>query len=235
MTQSEHDRRRHPRASVVDVEATVSCRGTSVMCSVESLSVGGARLIGALHVAPGERLHLTLAWCEQEAYALDAHVLRADDRGDGTSVVALQFTRVAPAIHDAIQQLVAQERARERLARTWVIVLDDEPAIRAALNRELRALGLQARAVAAPLDLLRCLDDTALNVGAAIVDLRLCHEHGTNVLTFLSEDYPRIRRVAMSGAQGPELERCVHLGWAHATLAKPWHRHELVQALGVGL
>jgi CheY-like chemotaxis protein len=204
-----------------------------VVCSVESLSAGGARIIGALHVAPGEHLHVTLASCDQEAYALEASVLRAQDRCDGVSAVALQFTRVAPIVHDAIQRLVARERARERAAKTWVISLDDERAIRAALDRELRVLGLSPRSVAAPLDLLRCLEDTAINVAAVIVDLRLCQEQGTNVLTFLSEDYPRIRRIAMSGTASGELERCVRSGWAHALLEKPWHRSDLVQALDI--
>lgn len=231
MNKRDHERRIHPRVSGLDVEATVVAGDGTVACAVESLSAGGARVVGALRVAAGDRLRLLLG-PRAGSHALEAKVLRTEHRGDGTAAVALVFQGVPAATQDAIQQLVLRSLERERAAAKWVLVLDDDAAIRAALERDLRAFGLSTRAVAAPLDLLRCLEDPALNVSVALVDLCLCHEDGSNVLSFLSEDYPRVRRIVMSGGRFDDLERCVASGHAQSLLHKPWNRRWLSQALG---
>src|SRR5205823_2063198 len=142
-------------------------------------SAGGAVVVGALGAVVGDPVRVLLALGGGGADALEARVLRTHARGDGTSAVAVMFCDVAPATQDAIQQLVLRALERERAAATWVLVLDDDAAIRAALERDLRAMGLSTRAAAAPLDLLRCLEDPALDVAVALIDLCLCHEDGT--------------------------------------------------------
>jgi CheY-like chemotaxis protein len=234
MNKRDHEQRRHRRAGDVDIEATVVSDRETVTCSIESLSAGGARVVGALRVAVGDPVRVLLGLPGSGPRALEARVLRTEHRGDGTAAVAVMFRDVAPETEDAIQRLVLRSLERERAAATWVLVLDDDALVRAALERDLRSFGLSTRSVAAPLDLLRCLEDPALNVAVALVDLCLCHEDGTNVLSFLSEDYPRVRRIVMSGARLDDLERCVASEQAQTLLRKPWNRRCLAQALGLG-
>jgi two-component system chemotaxis response regulator CheY len=232
MKKRDHERRRHPRVSGVDIEATVVTGDGAVTCSIESLSAGGARLVGGLRVAVGEEVRVLLGPHAPGSGTLDARVLRTEHRGDGTSAVALMFRDAAPDTEDAIQRLVLRWLEREHASTDWVLVLDDDASIRAAIGRDLRALGFATRAMAAPLELLRGLEDPALNPMAAFIDLCLCHEDGANVLSFLSDDYPHIRRVVMSGTRHDELERCVDSERAHAFVHKPWNRRALARALG---
>jgi len=231
MTKRDHERRRYPRASKVDLEASIVAGGRTVACSIESLSAGGIRVVGPLRVTTGEHVRVLLGARGRSSRGLDAKVLRSEPRDGAMCSVALVFHHVTQATQDAIQQLVLRSLEHRPVDAPHVVVLDDEPGIRAALDRELGVLGFEARSVAAPLDLLRCLNDPALEQATVLVDLRLCHEDGANVLTFLSEDYPRIRRVVMSGACLDELERCVTCGWAHALLQKPFSRRDLVRVL----
>lgn len=231
MTKRDLERRRYPRASAINLDAAVVAGGRTVVCSIESLSAGGMRVVGPLRVTPGEHVRVLLGSRGRSSRGLDAKVLRCEPRNDTTCTVALVFHHVTQATQDAIQQLVLRSLEHRPAEANHVLVLDDEPAIRAALDRELGVLGFAARSVAAPLDLLRYLGDPALEHATVLVDLRLCHEDGVNVLTFLSEDYPRIRRVVMSGACIDELERCVTCGRAHALLQKPFSRRDLVRVL----
>jgi CheY-like chemotaxis protein len=229
MKQGYRERRRHPRTGKMNIDAAITSREQSEACpvEVESLSIGGALVTGPLRASVGERLRVTLG-----SRALDARVLRIEGRGGGSSAVALAFCDDSPAALAEVERIVLRALARER-GITSALVLDDEPGVRSALGRDLRDLGFTPRLVAAPLDLLRCLDDPALDMAVALVDLCLCQEDGTNVLTFLSEDHPRIRRTVMSGARFDDLERCVSSGQAHTLLRKPWSRSDLVRALGL--
>lgn len=230
MKKGYRERRRHPRTGKVDIEAAVAPRAEADACPVEieSLSIGGALVTGPLQASVGERLRVMLGSRE-----LEARVLRTESRGDGSSAVALAFCDDSPAALAEIERIVLRALERERAHATrWALVLDDEPAVRSALGRDLHDLGFLPRLVAAPLDLLRCLDDPALDIAVALVDLCLCQEDGTNVLSFLAEDYPRVRRAVMSGARFDDLARCVASGQAHALLRKPWSRFDLVRALG---
>src|SRR5688572_22197486 len=102
--------------------------------------------------------------------------------------------------------------------------------------RDLRVLGRQAVAVTTPLDAIKYLQSPLARVEVAIVDYDLNTADGRDVLAFLANDYPAVRRVLMSGCVSPEvLDRACASGQAHTAFAKPWDRARLADVLALTL
>jgi DNA-binding NtrC family response regulator len=114
-----------------------------------------------------------------------------------------------------------------------VLVVDDDPGVGRALVRDLAALGRQAVCVTTPLDAIKVLQSTPSRVEVALVDFDLNTSDGLDLLSFLTKEYPAVRRVLMSGCVGLEvLDRACETGHAHTAFAKPWDRERLSQVLG---
>ncbi len=223
----DHERRRRPRASDLGLVATLVADARTTSCAVESLSASGVRLLGAPPLTDGARVCVRLP-VGGRSCEVAADVVRGDASG-----VALAFRQIEPAIEDAIQDLVLRTIERQRTRTRTVIVLDEDPTIRGALDRNLRRLGFAPRGVATPLDLLRCLEDRALEVQAVFVDLAP-NTGGSHILALLRDEYPHVRRSVMAGDRFADLESAITAGRADATLRKPWTQRELARALGIG-
>ena len=117
-----------------------------------------------------------------------------------------------------------------------VLVVDDSEGVGRAMVRDLRALGRQAVWVTNPLDAIKYLQTPLARVEVAIVDFDLNTSDGLDVLAFLANDYPSVRRVLMSGCVSPEvLDRACASGQAHTAFAKPWDRARLSEVLALTL
>jgi CheY-like chemotaxis protein len=227
------DRRVHPRAKDPDVTARITTKAGSSDCAVENISAGGARLVASLAPATGERVQVRLAHPSIQPMTLAADVVRAEPLDASSHVIAIKFASLSDPIHDAIQRIVLRALERQRAtARRTVLVVDDDAKVRAALERELNRLGYVAIAVAMPLEAVRCLQDPATNVEVAIVDLGLGQADGLDVIAYVAEQYPHVRRVVMSGQRIEDLAAEVAAGRAHAALEKPWQRGTLASVLG---
>jgi excisionase family DNA binding protein len=123
--------------------------------------------------------------------------------------------------------------ALKGLARTKVLVVDDEPRFLSALERALEPLGDEVglRTAQNGIDALMMIGGSKPDI--LILDLRMPFLDGLEVLERLKgrEDTKNIRIVAMSGAMSPALaERCRALG-AVECLEKPVKVAEVVQLL----
>ncbi len=117
-----------------------------------------------------------------------------------------------------------------------VLVVDDSEGVGRAMVRDLRALGRQGVWVTNPLDAIKYLQAPLSRVEVAIVDFDLNTSDGLDVLAFLAQDYPAVRRVLMSGCVSNEvLDRACASGQAHTAFAKPWDRARLSEVLALTL
>lgn len=202
-------------------------RGESGSFVVDDLSSGGVRLRGAIAFGEGEQVAIALTGEGIQTVELAGDVVRAELL-DARWIVAVHFRELGDPIRDALRRVVLHAIARQRAAaRKIVLVVDDERGIQTALAHELTLLGLDAHAVATPHGVIGCLHDPAMDVHTAFVDLGLGICDGLDVVAYLAEAYPRIRRIVMSGSRDADMERAVATGKAHAMLRKPWERSDL--------
>jgi CheY-like chemotaxis protein len=222
------DRRREVRARDLDMTAVVRGEnGDSGVFVVENLSSGGARLVGAIAFGEGERIAIALSGGGLQTVELSAEVVRATLH-DASWAIAVSFRDLADPIHDVIVRVVLQAIARQRAAaRKIVLVVDDERPIQVALAHELTLLGLEPHAVGTPHAVIGCLHDPAMDIHTVFVDLGLGVCDGLDVVDYLANAYPDIRRIVMSGARENDLQHAVATGKAHAMLHKPWDRSDL--------
>ena len=91
-------------------------------------------------------------------------------------------------------------------------------------------VGRKAIAVTTPLDAIEWLLDGGSHFDTALVDVMLGNADGVDLLNFLADEYPEVRRVLMSDPmRTPQLERARQLTQPHAVLSKPWNAEQLKQ------
>ena len=227
------DRRRHPRFAPQCSAVLLARRGPPVPCTVENLSAGGALLSSERPLPTQGPLRVCLRLSPRRDVSVDACVVRAHPTVDGRHRHAVAFTEVPAVVQDLLQSAALRALSAES-PQLHVLVVDDEPVVRGALARELRALGAAARPVAGPFEALLRLQDQRPHYRVAIVDAQLGAEDGVEVLRQLAGEHPGVRRVLMSGRVAmDELMRVQASGLAQQVFAKPWQRADLERALQV--
>lgn len=119
-----------------------------------------------------------------------------------------------------------------KLEGQTVLIVDDSIEIRQALSRDIINLGYKAITAASNKQALHYLEDNDNDVRTVFVDLVLGHEDGLALLEVLSERWPNMRRVLMSGYVLPvTLDLVRTCGRAHAVMTKPWNRDSLTHVI----
>lgn len=114
-----------------------------------------------------------------------------------------------------------------------ILVVDDEPASRRALQRALAGAG-EVIAVAGGAEALECL--AARTVAVLVVDQRMPHMLGTEVLARCSVSHPEVVRVLLTGYTDVDtLLAAINAGHVYAYLTKPWEPGELRLVVQRGL
>jgi CheY-like chemotaxis protein len=229
-----NDRRLFVRARVVATATTWVrglCKGSYI---VENLSLGGARLSGGPAVRTGDEIKVILE-LPQGAVEVRGLVLRSD-AGARDSAIAVRFNALSRRAREAIGVAVAEaleEAARESAHRSepTVLVVDDSLLVRESLTRDIRCAGWEVASFSTSLDALGFLDRPESRIRVAVVDL-VGLDEGRDLLAFLAEEKPSIRRVVMSdpGHRGGDRLADAALR-ADAILAKPWDRETLTRTL----
>lgn len=228
------ERRRSARAPVELTAVVIPRRGPPLACTVENLSAGGALLCApeAL-VAEGPvrvRLHLS----PRRDVSVTACVVRRHPCRDGVHRFAVAFADLPPKVEDLVQSAALRALASTS-ARVNVMVVDDEPAVRDSLARELRALGAAAREASTAFDAVVMLQDVKPAVDVAIVDVHLDRDDGLDVLRHIAAEHPEVHRVLMTGrARHVDLLRAEAEGLAQQVFTKPWQGTDLRRALRHG-
>ncbi len=198
--------------------------------TIENLSAGGALLLGAPRLAMGDRVTLLLhiTGTRQCAFSLVGAVVRQELRAGQEHAFAVAFREVRSEVRDLIENIALSSRTP---AQPGVLVVDTSRSVCHTLEGDLRSLGWWAASATTPLEALTQLDAPPLHIDTVVVDLRLGAIDGLDLLTFLAESHPALRRVLMSSEQRHwQLDCAIASGRAHALLDKPWSRESLLKA-----
>jgi CheY-like chemotaxis protein len=229
-----NERRLFARARVV-ATATVWVRG---LCKgsyiVENLSWGGTYLSGGPAIRQGEEVKLILE-LPRGPVEVRGSVLRSEALARDAAL-AVRFDEPTRKARDAIGAAVgdALERAAEDSSvrpEPTVLVVDDSLLVREALTRDLRCFGWEAACFSTPLDALTFLDRPESRISVAFID-HAGPSRARDLLSFLADERPAIRRVLMSevGRHAPE-DLATPAAHADAVLPKPWDHEALARAI----
>ncbi len=229
----ESERRRHTRA-VVRASAVLLRDGESLgSFRVINASVGGLLLGGSTPAPLGTQVEAVLRLGPDRTLRVQSVVCREQASRDG-SAFAVSFLDLSAEDEARIQTAV--DVFLERVRSASVLVVDDSREVGAALSLELGRLGQSSHAVQTPLEAV-CLLEDRNQVAIAIVDLVLGNEHGLDLIAYLADRHPRVRRVLMSGHAHPAQLALARHGAArsapHEVLAKPWTHSTLARAVGL--
>jgi CheY-like chemotaxis protein len=110
-----------------------------------------------------------------------------------------------------------------------ILIVDDEPAVRALFDHVLSEDGYWVSAVGTAREALRALSDTTFEV--AVIDLSLPDEDGFEVVRQIRAQFPEVKILAVSGFMvGSVPVKAVAAG-ASATLRKPMSPGKLRDAV----
>jgi FixJ family two-component response regulator len=111
-----------------------------------------------------------------------------------------------------------------------VFVVDDDPSVRRALARLLRAAGYRVRTFSSALEFLECNDTD----GACVVlDVRMPGITGLDLYDRLKEQERRVAVIFMTGDSNPELAARARAAGAVDVLPKPFDETALLAAIHV--
>lgn len=228
------ERRLFVRARVVATATTWVrglCKGSYI---VENLSLGGGYLSGGPAVRAGETVKLVLELPRGPA-EVKGVVLRSEPKARDWAL-AIRFDQPTRKAREAIGVAVAEAletAARDSMARPepTALIVDDSLLVREALTRDLRRAGWEVASFSTSLDALDFLDRPGSRIRVAFIDL-LGTRDGSELLAFLAEERPAIRRILLSDeGRGEPVELRALRARADAVLAKPWDHETLVRAL----
>jgi CheY-like chemotaxis protein len=231
------ERRCSPRATFTS-RAVVRRQEQSLgTFEVLNLAAGGLLLAGeppgaANGASPDDAVNVVLDLpTGGDPLILPGHLMGARKTRHGSAFV-FAFSALPAGVRAQLQDRIDDNVARAQAAR--VLVVDDSREIGDALCFQLDRLGQAAHAVTTPLEALRLLEEPN-QVQVAIVDMVLGGANGLDLLAYLSDQHPTIRRVLMSGHVTPgqlDLSGRGHAAMPHEVLAKPWSESTLTRALG---
>lgn len=112
-----------------------------------------------------------------------------------------------------------------------ILIIDDDQAVRALVQRALRADGYETRTAGDGDEGIRSYREAPADL--VIVDLFMPAKEGIETIMELRQEFPDVKIIAMSGGLHGRmnlLSAAGHLG-AHRTLAKPFGAGELLAAV----
>lgn len=207
------------------------CKGSYI---VENLSLGGAYLSGGPAVRAGEVVKIKLE-LPRGPVDIRGAVLRSEPKSRDWAL-AVRFDQPARPAREAIGAAVAEAleaAARDSATRPepTVLVVDDSLLVREALTRDIRCAGWEVASFSTSLDALDFLDRPSSRIRVALIDL-LGMRDGSDLMSFLADERPGIRRVLLSDRGAPGRVGLDPLAArADAVLAKPWDQETLARTI----
>ncbi|MBW1808013.1 MAG: response regulator [Deltaproteobacteria bacterium] len=200
---------------------------------VQSLSAGGVVVIGRYLPENGTRVDILLLESGKRQLRLPAQVIYTEQTEPKLCTGAVVFQKPA---YDLIEKCDIEEMqppiTGAESCGPMVLVVDDCEEICRALKGELAKLGRRVVYALNPIDAISMLIDPDLSIDSVVVDLFLGEYDGLDVLHFISEKRPELRRVLISGrVRSQHLDLAQASGSAHAVVPKPWDPDHLARAL----
>ncbi|HET6344087.1 MAG TPA: PilZ domain-containing protein [Myxococcota bacterium] len=232
---SGEERRKHPRFAALSPALVVGEGGVTGHCLVEDLSAGGARISGCPDLLVGEVVRLLLQLPGRGPFSLAGRVVRRlQESAPGRGVAfGISFARVPVNAGGTVEGTVQALAESHNPDDTVVLVVDHSTHTCLNLVQDLGRVGRKAIAVTTPLDAIEWLLDGGSHIDTALVDIVMGQSDGCDLLSFLADEYPGVRRVVISDPMRAfQLERARQLTSPHAVLSKPWNVDQLAQIFG---
>ena len=225
--------RKHARARVTLNAVLVAGSQRTGTYLVTNLSAGGALLEGTNLVNVGETLDLAIELPDRPPILVKGRVVRTEIEAGGDVRIAVAFVELPIDSEAALRTLVTEEiRASRARGEAFVLVVDPDPSSREQFEKELAQRSRNVATAAFFLNALYWLQDPNVRIEVAFVEVVSSTDEGTDLLRFLRDEFPWIRRVAISSEMNrKELDHAVRSGMAHAALMKPWGSDRIAQVL----
>lgn len=219
------ERRRHQRVNLPARAWMLHRQERIGKFTVNDLSAGGAVLTGGHSVPRGERVRVLLEIPGCDPMHLDALVVRSVHAFSDVSALAVAFRHRGADTQDVIQDAVLGALLRSQ--RPDVLLIDDDPCGAPELETEIAFVGRAVVRVRTPLDAMRLLEDPERNFDLVLVGAQLRSIDAEEVMAFLADEYPRLRRVLVQ--RRPDMR--ANCGPADGMLQAPWTRRRLTSVL----
>jgi CheY-like chemotaxis protein len=207
--------------------------GMTGHCLVEDLSSGGARVSGGPDLIIGEMVRLLLNLPGRGPFSMSGRVVRRFHEGRPSAegrAFGISFTRISEPATPSQEATVTAMREHHGLQEQMVLVVDESTRACFAMVQALQKVGRKAIAVTTPLDAIEWLLDGGSHFDVALVDIVQGQSDGCDLLSFLADEYPEVRRVLISDTmRTTQLDRLRELTQPHAVLAKPCSVEQLAQ------
>lgn len=225
------ERRRYPRAPLMASALVTRAGEAPGIHRVVNFSAGGMLLAGELSAAAGSRVTVVLRFSRNHMVRADA-VLVGHRNGDQGSSFALAFCDLTDSDRDRINEAALAVIEESRTAS--VLIVGDSVDTQDALRVQVHQLGKSSFAVNTSLAAVQLLE--AQNaVSVAIVSHDVGLDNGLDMIAYLADEHPGVRRVLMSSdIMHADRRARWHVAdgvLAHDVLPKPWTHDLLWQAI----
>jgi hypothetical protein len=219
------DRRRSPRSSSA-AEMHISTEDEWRRVWLVDVSAHGARFLGVHAPAAGTRMRVMLR--------VPCHVLRLEGVvvwNEKRRVAAVEFDPLTPYQRMSLDAALLEGDGVAAADPGAVLLMIDDTAAQAMIGSVFRACGFQLIARSTPLDAVQCVVDGS-PLRAAVVSAGLPHSGGHDVLDFLADECPRVKRVLLVE---PHEHAVARSSAPHHVLTKPCTERDVVPLLaGLG-
>jgi hypothetical protein len=148
---------------------------------------------------------------------------------DRVSPTALEFIDPNVRQQEFILELVLC--ALERASTPAALVCHRCPMCCVAAAKELDMLGWRVVLAMTPLGCIRWLSDPDVRTEAILFALPPDAENGTEMLSFVRNEFPEVRRIALRRQSDDGVQQLPPAGYADVVLNEPWTHSELKAAL----
>ena len=213
------DRRRAPRIRATG-EVEFSVDDIQRRGWLRDVSVHGVRLSGLRIPPPGTRIAMRIP--------VPCHVLRLSGtvvwKGGPERTAAVELDPMTKAQQLALNSALLEHEGPPKRDSQPVLLMVDDPDEQRAIGRELIDRGYRVISRSTPLDALQRLEEDSDEVCAAVISAGLPNGGGLDVLNFLAEERPSVRRAVMVPEPNWNTARMLE---PDCVLTAPYHRGDI--------
>lgn len=194
---------------------------------VSDISIGGCSIKQGPFCVLGQRYEITLqvdTGSQSANLQCPAQVVRRS--GD---TLGLRFVDTNAGDEDRIHDIVLGCLEQRPGQSGHMLLVHARPEMVTSMIRVLESSGLQVHLACTPLQAVWILENRPDDIHTAIVARRLGRADGRDIVRFLSERHPRIRRILLSDAESVEEQESP--GRAHEVLSGPFDPDGLKRVL----
>jgi len=228
------ERRRHARGDLPLTAVLFQRDATLGRFVVQNLSASGALLTGRRDVSTDERVRVLLALPGRDPLVLAGRVARRASAPNQLYALAVQFKHSTPGTEDEIQEALVAEIQRRAVAdRPAVLLVQESSDLCQRLRADLEWLGRRVLVATTPLDAVTLIENPDARVEQAFVDVSVGDLDGLELMQYIADEHPSVRRILVQGAVRPSVVELMQAArFVHGVIADPWDVETLREAVG---